>query len=253
MIFPGSLKPLLTTLVMPPAAPLLVLIIAAGALALRRRRLAGLLAGLAVAALWLLSCHATAYGLNRLLLRSYPAISAEQRQQAQAIVVLGGGVQLYAPEYGQAVLGDTAHMRLVYGVHLAKESHLPLVYAGGKGWGAPPGQLDSEAAVAAQVLARDHAMRFAWVDDQSRDTRENAQRSFEMLAPQGIRTIALVTNDWHMQRSVRHFEHAGFQVLPAPMGYVQPLTQWQSDFLPTAGGLESTRMILHEWLGLLLT
>ena len=252
MSFLGPLKPLLTTLVLPPAGPLLVLIVAA-AIARWRRRLAWGMASLAVASLWVLSCQAGAYGLNQWLLKSYPPLSSPQLKNAQAIVVLGGGVQLHVPEYGQAVLGDAAHMRLLYGVHLARQSHLPLVYAGGKGWGAPAGQVDSEAAVAAYVLARDSQMRFAWVDDQSRDTRENAQRCFEQLSPQDIQTIALVTNDWHMQRSVRNFEQAGFRVLPAPMAYTQPPLRWDTDYLPSAAGLQNARTVLREWLGLLLT
>lgn len=263
MSFLGPLKPLLTNLIMPPAGPLLLLILAAIIGRWRHKadasptrsqsRLAWRLGSLAVVSLWLLSCNATSYGLGQWLLKSYPALKVEQLKQAQAIVVLGGGVNIHAPEYGQAVLGDAAHMRLLYGVHLAKQSHLPLVYAGGKGWGAPAGQLDSEAAVAAYVLRRDSGMGFAWVDDQSRDTRENAQRSFEQLSAQGVKTIALVTNDWHMQRSLRNFEQAGFQVLPAPMGYLQPLTSWDSDYLPSASGLQNTRTVLREWLGMLLT
>lgn len=252
MSFLSPLKPLLTTLVLPPAGPLLVLMVAA-AIARWRRRLAWGMASVAVASLWVFSCQAGAYGLNQWLLKSYPALSSPQLKSAQAIVVLGGGVNLYTPEYGQAVLSDVAHMRLLYGVHLARESHLPLVYAGGKGWGAPAGQVDSEAAVAAYVLARDSQMRFSWVDEQSRDTRENAQRCFEQLSPQGIQTIALVTNDWHMQRSVRNFEQAGFQVLPAPTSYIQPPLRWDTDYLPSATGLQSTRHVLREWLGLLLT
>ena len=252
MSFLAPLKPLLTNLIMPPAGPLLLLILA-GTLAKWRRRLSWGLASLAVVSLWILSCNATSYGLSQWLLKSYPALKVEQLREAQAIVVLGGGVNIHAPEYGQAVLGDAAHMRLLYGVNLAKQSHLPLIYAGGKGWGAPAAQLDSEAAVAAFVLQRDSGMRFAWVDDQSRDTRENAQRSWEQLSAQGIHTIVLVTNDWHMQRSVRNFEQAGFKVLPAPMGYLQPLTGWDSDYLPSAGGMQNTRTVLREWLGLLMT
>ncbi|MEY4676224.1 MAG: hypothetical protein RLZZ470_731 [Pseudomonadota bacterium] len=270
MSFLGPLKPLLTTLVMPPAGPLLLLV-AAAALAVwlgrstnaangaqsrprdRLLRTAWAMAGLAVVSLWVLSCQATAYGLNQWLLKTYPALQVQELKKAQAIVVLGGGVNLHAPEYGQTVLGGAAHQRLLYGVHLARQSHLPLVYSGGKGWAAPKGQLESEAAVAAYELQRDSGMRFHWVDDQSRDTRENAQRSFEQLSAQGIQTIALVTNDWHMQRSVRNFEQAGFQVLPAPMGYIQPPMRWDNDYLPSSGGMQNTTTILREWLGLLLT
>lgn len=248
----GPLKPFLTNLIMPPAGPLL-LMLGAAFLARYRRRLAWGLASVAFVSLWVLSCQATAYGLNHWLLKSYPAIKLDQLKQAQAIVVLGGGVELHVPEFGRSILGDVAHMRLIYGVHLAKQSQLPLVYAGGKGWGAPQAQIDTEAAVASYVLARDHQMRFAWVDDQSRDTRENAQRSHEKLHGQGIQTIALVTNDWHMERSVRNFEQAGFSVVPAPMGYLSKPEGWEGYCVPTAAGLGNSRMVLREWLGLLFT
>ncbi|MEN9688708.1 MAG: hypothetical protein RI998_705 [Pseudomonadota bacterium] len=248
----GPLKPFLTNLIMPPAGPLL-LMLGAAFLARYRRRLAWGLASVAFVSLWVLSCDATAYGLHRLLLHSYPPITTDKLQQAKAIVVLGGGVEPNVPEYDRSILGARAHMRLIYGVHLAKQSQLPLVYAGGKGWEALNSQIESEAAVAAYVLARDHQMRFAWVDDQSRDTRENAQRSHEKLHGQGIQTIALVTNDWHMQRSVRNFEQAGFSVVPAPMGYVSKPEGWESYCVPTASGLGNSRMVLREWLGLLFT
>ena len=77
--------------------------------------------------------------------------------------------------------------------------------------------------------------------------------AFEVLSPQGIQRIALVTNDWHMQRSVRNFEQAGFEVTPAPMGYMQPAVNIPIDFLPTAHGLSHSYGVLREWLGLVMT
>jgi uncharacterized SAM-binding protein YcdF (DUF218 family) len=69
----------------------------------------------------------------------------------------------------------------------------------------------------------------------------------------GITRILLVTNDWHMQRSVRNFEQAGFVVQPAPMGYIHAPMTWESAYLPSEGGLEITRKVLREFLGLLMT
>ena len=148
--------------------------------------------------LWVLSCNATAYSLNQLLLRTYPPLSTPTLKQAQAIVVLGGGVELYAPEYGQATLSAAAYQRLVYGRYLKTFHDLPLVYSGGKGWGAPSAQTVTEAQVAAYVLQRDFGQTFFLADDESRDTRENALRS---------------------------------------------------NGLPSAGGLQLTNRVLHEWLG----
>lgn len=244
----GPLKPLLSALILPPASPLLLIF--AGLLLLRfskRWAQASIFSGALL--LWVLSCSASAYGLNHLLLRSYPTLAPADLQKVQAIVVLGGGVKIYAPEYGQSVMGSAAYQRLVYGRYLKTLHDLPLFFSGGKGWGATAAQSQTEAQVAAYVLKRDFGMTFFLVDDESRDTRENALHSYALLSKQGITRIALVTHDWHMQRSLMQFEAAGFQVLPAPMGYIQPPMRWDTDFLPSAAGLEKTKIVLHEWLG----
>ena len=244
----GPLKPLLSALILPPVSPLLLIF--AGLVLWRfSRRWAQVVIFSGALLLWVLSCSASAYGLSHLLLRSYPAMDPADLPKAQAIVVLGGGVELYAPEYGQPIIGSAAYQRLVYGRYLKTLHDLPLVYSGGKGWGAASGQTQTEAQVAAYILQRDFGMTFSMSDGESRDTRENALRSYALLSAQGITRIALVTHDWHMQRSLIQFEAAGFQVLPAPMGYFQPPRRWDTDFLPSGGGLERSRIVLHEWLG----
>ena len=244
----GPFKPLISTLLLPPAS--LLLLVLAGVVLMRfSRRWGKALCAMGAVLLWVLSCNATAYALNQLLLRSYPPLSIPALKQAQAIVVLGGGVELYVPEYGQATLSVAAYQRLVYGRYLKTLHDLPLVYSGGKGWAAPSGQVQSEAQVAANVLQRDFGQTFFLADDESRDTRENALRSYAVLSAKGIKRIALVTHDWHMQRSVMVFEAAGFEVMPAPMGYTQPPIRWDTDYLPSAKGLKASNWVLREWLG----
>ena len=250
----GPLKPVLTALLLPPGGPLL-LIFLAGLLARRFQRLAWALVMVSSLAMWLLACDATAYGLNRLLLSTYAPVTAEQAAKAQAIVVLGGGVDQFAPEYGDRSeeLGEAAYKRLAYGAHLAKQSQLPVMYAGGKGWAAADTQLHSEAEVAAHTMTRDFGLQIQWQDKDSRDTRENALRAFEVLWPLGKKRILLVTHDWHMQRSLRNFQQAGFEVTPAPMGYLQPPVSIPIDYLPSANGLRHSYCVLREWLGLVIT
>lgn len=107
------------------------------ALARKHRRLAWTLVVTTSALLWLLSSHAASYGLGRWLLPSYPAVSASDLKRAQAIVVLGAGVNLYAPEYGAPTMGGHATARLQYGAHLKRQTGLPMLFAAGKA-GAPP-------------------------------------------------------------------------------------------------------------------
>jgi uncharacterized SAM-binding protein YcdF (DUF218 family) len=89
-----------------------------------------------------------------------------------------------------------------------------------------------------------------WVDDQSRDTAENAAQMQRLLARDGVQRIALVTQAWHMPRAQLAFARAGFTVLPAPTGFTLPQQRTLLEWLPTAQGLQASREVLREWLGL---
>lgn len=251
-----ALKPILTALILPAAClPLLILAsLAWGWPRAPHARGPLVLAGAAVLGLWLLSCQAVAIRLSQQLLPQVSAISPEQlqTQQVQAIVVLGGGAELDAAEYQGPALPPESLARLMYAVHLAHRSGLPMAYSGGVGWSGVAGQIP-EAEVAAQTLARLHAPALRWTDNTSRDTQENALHTAKLLRAEGIQRIALVTHAWHMPRSVRQFEAAGFQVVPAPMGFirsdVRPWLQW----LPSGKGLRDSGWVLREWLALRLT
>jgi uncharacterized SAM-binding protein YcdF (DUF218 family) len=259
----GELKPLLTALVLPPAGPLLLVLLGL-AWAWPRKRLrtraqgGPVLALLGVLLLWLLSCHAVALWLSRHALPQFaplPAQPALALRQAgvQAIVVLGGGVRPLAREYGQPQPGQATEARLRYGLHLARAAQLPLGFAGGVGWGASGMAGHPPEAEVAQRYAEQAGLRIRWLDAQSRDTAENAERMAELLHAQGLKRIALVTHAWHMPRSLVHFERAGFEVLPAPMGYVEPRERPLLEWLPSGEGLNETRRVLREWLGLRLS
>lgn len=253
----GELKPLLTTLVLPPAGPLLLALLGLG-LAWRRRR-AGLWLALAgVLLLWLLSCQAVAVWLGRHALPQVdalaPAPAAQLREaQVQAIVVLGGGLLPQAREYGEPQPSAFTAARLRYGMHLSRSSGLPMAFAGGVGWGAAGREQPTTEAQAAARFVQEAGLSLRWLEERSRDTAENAQRLAELLQPQGIRRIALVTDAWHQPRSILHFERAGFVVLPAPMAYLERRQSPWLDWLPSAEGLADSRRVLREWLGLRLS
>ena len=244
----GELKPILSTLVLPPAGPLLLAVLGV-LLLLTRRRLAGAVLALAgTAALWLLSCHAVGLWLAGVLLPAVPPLEASRLAGVQAIVVLGGGVLREAPEYGEAQPSGFTYGRLRYAARLARAAKLPVAFAGGVGWASAASGFPSEAEVAARALRQDFGVALRWSDARSRDTRENAQEMRRLLG--GIDRIALVTDAWHMPRSVRAFEAAGFQVVPAPTGFAAPTTRPLLQWLPSAEGLALSRRTLREWLAL---
>jgi len=252
-----ALKPILTTLVLPATSGLLASFVLLGwawRSASQRARRPLALCGLTTLLMWLLSCHAVAIWLSVQLLPQVSAVTPEdlKRQQVQALVILGGGVRQQAPEYGGPTLSPDAMSRLLYGVHLSHQSQLPMAYTGGVGWAGTSDQTP-EAEVAAMDLKRLGLPALNWQENQSRDTRENARLTAQLLSQHGITRIALVTHAWHMPRSVRQFEDAGLVVTPAPMGFMgsdlPPLLLW----LPSGQALRESGWVIKEWLGLKLT
>ena len=91
-----------------------------------------------------------------------------------------------------------------------------------------------------------------WTESDSRDTRENARNSKELLFNQGIQKIALVTHTWHMPRSKKAFDEVGFEVTPAPLGFMRKKDFELLSLLPNGNALNNTLTIFKELVGLLV-
>jgi uncharacterized SAM-binding protein YcdF (DUF218 family) len=245
------IKPLLTALVLPPLAPLLLAALG-WLLAVRKKRGGLTLIALALVMSWLLSCHGTAVLLGRHALKQYEAATSASlaAAQVQAIIILGGGVQPEAPEYGEAQLRADTAARLRYGLRLARQTGLPVGFSGGIGWAATQTQTQTEAEVAQRVALQDYGATLRWAEGQSRDTAENAQRMHALLRANGIDRIALVTHASHMPRAEEAFVRTGLQVVPAPTGFVLPAEHALLEWLPSGQGAMACRTVLREWLGL---
>jgi uncharacterized SAM-binding protein YcdF (DUF218 family) len=254
-------KPVLTALLLPPVPLLLLMLVGAGLL--KRRPLAGWLLLLAGAAgIWLSSTTAVGQWLQRQLLQPPRALSLEQLQQLQArrspnsaIVVLGGGRESYAPEFGAPNLSTYSMARLRYGLWLARETGLPVAFSGGSGRAQVEGP--AEADVAARIAASEFGRPLKWTEAASRDTRDSAERSVALLRSAGVTRIVLVTHGWHMPRSLRAFEQAiassggGIMLTAAPMALARIELQAPLPWLPSQAGFTDTRHALREYLGLL--
>jgi len=254
-----SWKPLLRPLVMPPVPLLLMLLFGAALLARRRSVLGWGLVLSAVVALWASSTTLVGQWLVDGLTRPPPALSARAvaglaRAPKTALVVLGAGRRLLAPEYGAADLPPLAIERLRYGAWLARQTALPMAFSGGVALGNDPGP--TEADIARHVAERDFGLKLRWTEDRSRDTNENAIRSVALLRGEGIERIVLVTHGFHMRRASAAFrraiahQRATIELVLAPMGlHASQGPTTIGDWLPTMEGFALTRLALHEWLG----
>lgn len=251
-----SSKPLFTAMLLPPV-PLLVLLLIGAVLLAARRALGWTVVLTSVLLLWFSSCIGSSEWLSRGLLNPSPSLSNDRikalkthAREPVAIVVLGGGAEQFAPEYRTSSLQFRSLERLRYGVWLSRETGWPIAFSGGAGWGQPDGA--AEAQVAQRIATQEFGRPLKWVEDGSRDTRENAARTVALLRPQGIKRILLVTHNWHMPRSMRAFEQAAagdIRIEAAPMGLARntelPALRW----LPSGEGLIATRLVLREWMG----
>jgi uncharacterized SAM-binding protein YcdF (DUF218 family) len=169
-----------------------------------------------------------------------------QSIQAQAIVVLAGGVRQRAPEYADQDEPSWRSLeRLRYGAQLARAMNLPILVTGGTS----PGTVGSEAGAMRRVLAQDFGIQARWVEDQSLDTADNARLSARLLKADGVTTIYLVTHATHMGRAVALFERQGLKVIPAPMGFLGVSRGWLERFVPQVAVLQRFYDTLHEWIG----
>lgn len=253
-----SWKPTIAALLLPPV-PFLVLVLFGARLLLPRRGLGWLVILFSVVMLWLSACSGVARGLSYLVLPSPAALSFDRVRELRAetmakkplaIVILGAGTEPFAPEYGVSSLTSLSLERLRYGVWIAAQTGAPMAFSGGTGWA----QSDStaEARVAGKIAAEEYGRPIKWIEEDSRDTRENAARTMALLRPAGINHIVLVTNGWHMARAQRAFvEAAGpdIQIEPAPMGLARRLDTTALAWMPSSSGFQEVREILREVVG----
>ncbi|MEM7308227.1 MAG: YdcF family protein [Planctomycetota bacterium] len=238
---------LLGRLLLPPIS--ILLLAAAGALVVRRRRRLGIgLMAASFASLALLSTPLVATALLKSLEWDAPRDPRAGADGAQAIVVLGAGLEPYAPEYAGATPGALSVERARYGAFLARRLRLPVLVTGGA--------LDPRAPALGPLLKKTLTADFGiedvrWVDSAAGNTWENAVRAAELLAPEGIGRVVLVTHAWHLPRARYAFETAGLEVVAAPTGFRPSPRPLLGDFLPSTRGLRQSTLALHEWLGLL--
>lgn len=248
-----SWKPVLAALLLPPV-PFLLLMLIGARLILPRRGLGWFVIIMSVLLMWLSSCLGTARVLSQFVLHPPAALTLDRIKELKAqpntaIVVLGGGMEPFAPEYGVSNLEDKSLERLRFGIWLGRETGLPVAFSGGNGWSQPDGM--PEARIASNIAAAEFARPLKWIEEHSRDTRENASRTVAMLRPAGIKHIVLVTHGYHMPRALNAFEAAGsgIQIEAAPMGLSQGGELAALIWIPTSKGIVDVRGILRELLG----
>jgi len=231
-------------LILPPGPLLLLALIG---FFMGRRWLGRVLVFISLLGLLLLSTPYVARQLS-LGLMEYPPLNEDRltAAQAQAIVVLGGGLYPEGPEYGGDTVRGELLERLRYAAWLARKTGLPVIPTGG----GDPDVGAAEAVVARNLLEEEFGVPVAGVEDRARTTWENAIYTKKLLDDLGIQRVLLVTHARHIGRAQESFRKAGIESFPAPTIFPRgerPLTAL--DLLPDAESLLESRQALHERIG----
>ena len=233
--------------VLPPGGNLLLAFV--GLLLLSRWRRSGVaIILLSALSLYGFSMHLVANSLSKGLeqVSPYP-LRASGAEDMRAIVVLGGGRNDFAPEYGGETVSSQTLERLRYAARLHRKTNLPILVTGGQ----PFGEEISEAALMKRVLVEDFQVPVKWIESESSNTEENARLSAKILKSDGIHRAFLVSHASHLSRAVKAFERAGLGVIPAPTGYQKSGSDPAGilALVPSARALKQSATVLHEYLG----
>src|SRR5699024_7309559 len=237
-------------LIFPPGGPLLLLLFSVFFYYRYPRLSRGVLVT-AITTLWLFSTPKLTQWLAAPL-ETYPPLNIKtlNPEDYDAIVVLGGGREIYGEQWGGHDVSVKAVQRVRYAAKLAHATGLRTLTSGGLHLGKIK---PSEAFLMGKVLNEEFALPFPILEEKSRTTWENATQTAAILLSYHQPRILLVPHAWHMKRSVWSYEQQGFEVTPAPVApHNAPHGRPFFGLVPEATALRDNVQLLNEWAGLLL-
>jgi uncharacterized SAM-binding protein YcdF (DUF218 family) len=172
------------------------------------------------------------------------------RGAPEGIVVLGGAIEPELVERPHSELNEAAERITVIAELARKYPSAKILYSGGNGHLLPRG--GSEAPVAAALIETFGVPPGRlMLENESRNTAENAEFSRRLAMPKPGERWLLVTSAYHMPRSIGAFRQAGFAVEAYPVDYRNAGTSglW-IPFDSVAAGLGRTDTAAREWIGL---
>ena len=190
---------------------------------------------------FLINCLARAWDIT-------PA-KLEKNKTYSAVIVLGGFSS--DDSEGRGIFGPAAD-RFIQGVLLQKVGRVKyILISGGNGNLAPSAYREGTWA-RYQLRAAQVPDSCILIEDQSRNTLENASLSKALLQKHGQRgPYLLVTSAFHMRRSARIFKKMGIDVIPYPCNYIAGTRNVGiGELLPSAESLDNWSIYIKEIIGL---
>jgi uncharacterized SAM-binding protein YcdF (DUF218 family) len=237
-------KKIITACLLPPGC--LIILLFVGAICVRKR-LRLFVVCLAVFA-YLISIEPTKHLLLAPLESGYPPPSVDQIENADAYVLLGAGVRDEAPDIdGKGTLTEGALFRLHTAYRLYQIRKKPIIASGGAVLGRTP-----EAQIAQRTLVRLGARADDVIaETKSQDTMENARFTAELCREKGIKRIVLVTDAYHMRRSMFLFHTFFDDITACPATYLSPHRPYGAfSLIPSAENMLDLSYAVKEYIGI---
>jgi uncharacterized SAM-binding protein YcdF (DUF218 family) len=210
------------------------------------RRLIRILFALSVLLLVAGSLKPVADSLCEAVESRYPPKPPGKMPSADAILVLGGGIDgAMPPRIIPQLQGGGS--RAWYAVKLWKAGKAPLII----GVGGSHSTIPESAAIAEFLIDMGVRPEAILQESASRTTVENALLVKRLLSERGIKRSLLVTSSMHMPRAYRIFQAAGIDVIPASADAetVRDRRYAVRDWLPNAEALFRTQRVIKEIVG----
>lgn len=170
---------------------------------------------------------------------------------ADGIIMLTGGAVTGSTDVdGRDSLLDQTLARAAAAAELHKQTKLPILISGGQVYAdtANEGQITKR-----KLLSFGVPEQSIILENQSRSTKENAEKSKALLEQLQWKRPLLVTSAYHLPRAVHHFTGQGISVIPYPTAYMVSPTPVFSiiKLVPSASALDKLSLALKEYAGLL--
>ena len=235
-----------------PPALILLLLVFAWIFRKRRSRLSAYIFAAAILLLFVLGNPTTSQWLVSSLESKYPDTGLTIKSNAQAIVVLGGALNLPSEKHPFIGIVNSSD-RIEESFRLYRAGKAPLIVTSGGDSPLKVKETTSHEADEMRILLEEWGIPDSAiiVEDKSINTRENALFTRKLLAERGIDHIILVTSAMHMPRAVATFQKVGFNVKAVPADFQSGWAEQISifDWLPASGALANSSNVIHEWLG----
>jgi uncharacterized SAM-binding protein YcdF (DUF218 family) len=235
---------------MPLGVVMFLLVLALVILRYGRKRFAASVLTLAVAVLWVASLPVVADSLYRGLESDHPPKKLSEVPRGGCVIVLGGAVGAPVPPRVDIELHEEVdRVYKTAELYLAGKAPLVVVTGGNQPW--------SSSKTAEADLIRDLLVKWGvpsdknFLEGSSRNTRENALYTKNLLDAINCQSPLLVTSAAHMPRALAAFSSAGIRATPVATGIrvVGQRLPVLMDFLPSAQALAMTSDAIREWVG----